>query len=387
MFTENLTTRNGLHMNTTELVQKLLRKYNISTIEEFLKAEIQPSDLQWFLVELFNNMVSKINAPSIQKRYDGNRFTRTCDVSPRDFAKLEKIAYEKLPSDYCPVELSPVMPFGVNAVLTNISQGNVLSTARTLEVAADTTMALALEAASRLSDVNQLQKPENINLCANQRCLRLQGATDDYGFTPHFKIMALCSAWKRQNKADPKIYEVLNQQLGLYLGMIDASRGEGFRIGQITVEVSNMKAIEEMIRANHLDRQKICSQINDSSFSVTDALPEKVCAKISCITTKEEDTLLRLAPSSVLQSFKELEQHVLNPIRASFPSVKFVLDLGRPAGLGYFKLYAESPNGKTFPLSDGGMSDWVGKLLSDSRWQLFTSGFGSEIFCRNFIQV
>lgn len=379
-------------MNSTELVQKLLQKYNIRTVEEFLKAEIQPSDVQWFLMELFNNMISKINAPSILKRYNGSRFTRTCDVSPRDFARLEKILYEKLPSDYCPVELSPVMPFGVNAVLTNISQGNVLSTARTLEVAADATMALALETASRISETSQPQNLEVINLCANQRCLRLQGATDDYGFTPHFKVIALCSAWKRQNKTDAKTYEILKQQLGLYLDMIDASRKDGFRIGKITVEVSDMKAVEEMIKANKLDRQEICSKINDSSFSITDALPEKVRAKVAQITTVEEEALLKLAPSNVLQSFKALEQHVLEPMRAGYPSIEFVLDLGRPAGLGYyigpcFKLYAESPDGKAFPLSDGGVSDWVGKLLSDSRWQLFTSGFGSEIFCRNFISA
>ena len=48
-----------------------------------------------------------------------------------------------------PVELAPVAPLGLNAVLGRIHQNNVLSTIRSTEVVADPTASLALEAAVR----------------------------------------------------------------------------------------------------------------------------------------------------------------------------------------------------------------------------------------------
>lgn len=376
-------------MNSTELVQKLLKKYSVNTVKEFLEANIQPSDIQWFFIELSNNIVKRVTASSLLKKHKESRFTRPCDVSPKDFAKFEAVVYEKMPANYIPLELSPVMSLGSNAILANTSQGNVLSTARTLEVAADTTMALTIEAATRLLGCDNTQATEGIYLCANQRCLRLQGTTDDYGFTPHFKILALCGAWRKQDNTKTKIYDNLNQQIGFYLDLIEECRNKGFQIGKVIVEISDINAIEQIIRTNNLDRGIIRSKINDTSFNLVNLLPCIMSAMVCQITNREEKMLLSIAPSNVLQCFKELEKNILSTMSVSHPAVEFVIDLGRIAGIGYyngpcFKIYGEAPDGKIFPLADGGVSDWVAKLLSDGRWQVCTSGFGSELFCRNF---
>jgi len=375
-FNKNPTKREwGSNMKTAELIASFVKKYKLEQFADLFEAEIQPADLQWILMELVNLAVKRISPPLLLNRNRTSRFTRACDVSPIDFLRLEVALFERAASNYKAVELAPVTSFGANAVLAKISQGNVLSTVRTLEVTADTTMALTLEAVSLIKDSGEKAR---VSLCSAQRCLRLQGATDDYGFTPHFKIFALASVFFRERKELSPVYDELVRQISVYLDIL--TKCKGVEIGHICVELSDIGVIESLIEQSGSLRQEVCSRINDPEFSLFEFLGKGLASKVaSCADMAERD----------YSQFLALERQVLKPLQESYRQVEFLLDLGRVAGLGYyngpcFKIYATDASGKKYPLADGGVSDWAAKLLSDNRWQVCTSGFGSELLCRNF---
>ena len=49
-----------------------------------------------------------------------------------------------------------------------------------------------------------------------------------------------------------------------------------------------------------------------------------------------------------------------------------------------FKITAKNKNKIKFPLVDGGFTDWTQKLISSKKERFLASGFGTELFCKNF---
>lgn len=378
-------------MNASELVEKFVKKYNVRTLREFLETKIKLSDLQWFFIEKINSAVRELTPVSILKRHKESRLVRPCDVSPKDLNEFESIVYEILPDECVPIELSPVMSIGGNSVLANISQGNVLSTVRALEVTADSTMALTIEVSSRIAESVQSQNIQEVFFCSNHRCLRLQGFSDDYGFTPHFKVLAMCSVWRRQKIQDLQIYENLRRQIIFYLDIIELCRSRGFEVGKVVVEVSDITVTENLINFNRLNRSDVCNKINDVDFDLLKSLNVGFMESKISATTEHLHKLEGVMSLDSIGVLKRLEKNMLGAeIKEKYSQTEFVIDIGRIAGLGYyngpcFKIYAETSGGKLFPLADGGSSDWAAKLLSDNSWGQCTSGFGSELFCRNFM--
>lgn len=82
-------------------------------------------------------------------------------------------------------------------------------------------------------------------------------------------------------------------------------------------------------------------------------------------------------------------EKTINPLRLKYPNISFNIDLQRIAGIGYydsfcFKISAKNSKGQEFPLADGGLTDWTKKLIGSKKERLLISGFGSELFCKNF---
>jgi len=367
----------------SDLAQRLIKKHKIDSVEKLLLGNIKMSDIQWIVMEIYKNMVKRITPLMLVKHYENSRFLKPCTISPKQFMELESDIYELIPDKFIPVELSPVMPIGSNAVVAGVNQGNVLSTVRNIEVTADTTMALTLEAASRLlSDI----KLEKVSLCTNQRCLRLQKGTDNYGFTSHFKIFAMCSTWKRKEENSDLVYEELNKQLNFYLKLIKSCENKNFKINKITVELSDTNFTEELIRVYNINRKIIAEEANNDSFSIFNLIDKKINQKVPSIDKKNELILKEMNLSNVINKVKKIEKNILNKIKKDYPEINFKIDMGRTEGLHYyngpcFKIYNET-NGDITPLADGGVCDWLSTLLLDKKRQIFTSGFGTELLLK-----
>jgi hypothetical protein len=78
-----------------------------------------------------------------------------------------------------------------------------------------------------------------------------------------------------------------------------------------------------------------------------------------------------------------LDEQLLRPLRAAWPTVDVGFDDDRQAGRTYYRdvcfaVDTVLPDGSRANLSDGGFTDWTARLLADRKERLLISGLGSE---------
>ena len=183
-------------------------------------AQLPPTDLKSLLLHVFDEQAARRDPATLLAQYarDG-----TVAAAPSNHA-VDAAALEAA-EGFEPVELAPVSPLGLNAVLGRIHQNNVLSTIRNTEVTADPTAALALECA-----VRRRRAPETtVRLCTLGRMLRTQPIPDVPGYTPHFRLFALVTAGRSQPSHGFEV-EALAEHFAVYdrllaaLGIRDYTR-------------------------------------------------------------------------------------------------------------------------------------------------------------------
>ena len=59
-------------------------------------------------------------------------------------------------------------------------------------------------------------------------------------------------------------------------------------------------------------------------------------------------------------------------------------------GLGYYRSFAlrispKAPDGGSYPIVDGGFTDWTARLLSNRKERLLISGIGTEFVCKTYL--
>lgn len=91
-----------------------------------------------------------------------------------------------------------------------------------------------------------------------------------------------------------------------------------------------------------------------------------------------------LTIKKMLEIFK---QNIIAPLNEKYENAEFNLQLNRKSGLTYYDgicydIEVAFENGKTLVLIDGGVTDWTGRILSDSKEKCVTSGMGLEYLGR-----
>lgn len=86
---------------------------------------------------------------------------------------------------------------------------------------------------------------------------------------------------------------------------------------------------------------------------------------------------------SIRNIYNVFYNKLIIPLKASHKKVRFNLQLNRKSGLTYYddicyEIAVSFKNGKSLVLVDGGINDWISKLLSDSKEKCITSGMGLE---------
>lgn len=121
------------------------------------------------------------------------------------------------------IELSPVAPLGVCAIMGHASQNKVLSALRGTEVVADPTNVMALECARRLR-----RTPATIvRLATSHRCVRAQPLPKGRGFTASFRIFCLASAgFERQHHAC--LVDAMTEHITTMIQALDRLERHGF---------------------------------------------------------------------------------------------------------------------------------------------------------------
>ena len=375
---------------TEMIVGRIIKKERISEISDLLTGKIEPTDLQSLLLTLYENLVQRMKIRDVINQYRQNRFIQPCDLSQKELLGFDSLIFRVVPEEFESTELSPVSPLGANSLLTKINQKNILSTDINIEVVADVTMSLMLECIkkrSRLLRDNPINSQE-INLCASHRCVRLQQFTKDLGFTPHFRVFGACTAG-RDIGHEKFESENLIKHISIYLDILEAANKNGYFPEEISVSFSDIRIAEKIIKDFGIIRGEVGRNTQVKEFDLFNRFQIHLPGSISSIDEIPTGKIHRYQLYKSAEFLLEIEQKAIKALKAKYPKVNFQFDIKRVAGIGYyetlcFKIMAKNKSGQEFPLADGGLTDWTKKLLGSKKERLFTSGFGSELFCRNF---
>ncbi len=297
---------------------------------DVLSEQLSSSDLQSLQLEIYKRRAKRISPTQLFNQYQNSRFTKPSPVDPRKHIAFDQLAYQIAEDVFEPIELSPLAPLGNCSVLGTVDQNKTISAIRNMEVVADPTNVMALEAARRrkiLLKKNQKDKTV-INLCSSHRVVRAQyfGKPNHYA---HFNIFGLVSSGSDEGNFKFEINE-LTKQLSFYLELMT------------------------------IDNDEFC-------FFSTEVL-----------LTPLEKQLEAL-----------LVNYLLPVLTKQFPSITIRIDNERKNGLGYYQTFcftinATNKNEELVHLVDGGFTSWTQQLLSNQKERLLISGIGSERICTLF---
>jgi hypothetical protein len=313
----------------TNIIERIERKLGIPGLAAILAQRLAPTDLQSLLLEVYRLRLNGLQPAEVLSSYRTNRFVQPARSSPLELLKWEQVAFEKLPSEFLPLELSPVSPLGTNSVVAPVDPGWSVATIRNSEVVSDSTNVLALECSSRRKALLRADPKSSaaVHLAASHRLLRAQNYQNPK-LLAHFSIFALCSAGRDQGNLGFEL-SALCLHIRFYLSALRAFLG-----AQVPLQLS-----------------------------ITD------------FTTEAN------------RSF--IDNRLLAPIQEEYTGVQCAWDDTRSAGRGYyhplcFHIHTITPTGQQLELVDGGALDWTQKYLSNAKERLIASGIASERVCSEF---
>ncbi|KFA89018.1 hypothetical protein [Archangium violaceum] len=132
---------------TKQIAKAVARRAGSAELTRILVDELPGSELASLLLHVMRERSRSVTWADALRLVERNGLVRADTADARVLTELDARAFAAA-EGFDAVELSPVAPFGVNA-LTGIDQNNVLTATRGTEVLADPTIAMALECASR----------------------------------------------------------------------------------------------------------------------------------------------------------------------------------------------------------------------------------------------
>lgn len=376
---------------TQKILRRIIKNTHVPNLLEILTSRIEPRDFQSLLLQIYGDRVDRLKIEDIMKQYLENRFTPPSDIGQREIIQLDSLIYQKIPSDFEAIELSPVGPLGINKVLSRISQKNILSTVRNIEVIADSTIALSLECAKR----RKIMLSENprtlkvINLCTSHRMVRLQQFEKETRFTPHFRVFAMCTAGGRDAGFEKFETENLIKHIDIYLDLLRSFNESRYLVQKTIVALSDIRITEAIIDYYKIDRRGLGRRTQSRHFDLFGQYNIDMPGTIKHPQEIPRKDVRRYKIEKSIRLLSKIKRQVVEPLESAYSDIDFCFDLDRIAGIGYysglcFKISAENKEQIRFPLVDGGFTDWTQKLLKNRTERLLTSGIGSEFFCRNY---
>lgn len=146
------------------------------------------ADLTTLMLAVMRERAARLSGPELLRRGRTDRFVASSDIPFDRLRAAESAALDALGPEFEKVTLSPLAPLGLHSVLGAVHQNKVVSTIRGSEVAADPTNGLALEAAIRRQDTEEV-----VRLAASQRVVRAQ-RVDGPAMFAHFTLLGLVAA-------------------------------------------------------------------------------------------------------------------------------------------------------------------------------------------------
>jgi len=304
-------------------------------------------DLNSLLLHVF---AGRSGPEGLLARFERLVAARPMRVDARVLHRAEGLAFAAA-SAFEAVALPPVLPLGATRALGGTHQNNVLSCLRGLEVMADPTTWLGLEAARRRRECVEV-----VRLCCSQRVIRMQPLPMKE-LLPHFQLFALASAGRRDELT------WLREHIAVWLDLLSQ-----VQVGPLVVEVADARLVSRALAGAGVPREEVRAQVRAHDLAASRALLGR--------------------HGVVLPRGRGLDaglESVLAALAEDYPRVEMVIDLNRLEGLGYYcgpMLRISAGTEQRMPFVDGGLVDWPGRLLSDRREMMFASGVGLDWLAR-----
>lgn len=153
--------------------------------------------------------------------------------------------------------------------------------------------------------------------------------------------------------------------------------------------MSNLVILERIIEDYDLDRNVVMRNTQTHEFSFFDNNDIHLPKTINCDENLSDNDLEKFKIGKSFGYLKRNTFEVLKSLKSKYPNVDFVFDLERVAGIGYydnlcFKITATNSDEETYPLCDGGFTDWTKQAMYSDKEICLSSGFGSELFISKF---
>jgi hypothetical protein len=191
-----------------------------------------PASRLWsLLLEVAEARATGRRPAELVEQWDRDRFVQPAIVDQRSLVEVDGYLLGAA-SAFESIELSPVAPLGVCAILGHASQNKVLSALRGTELVADPTNVMALECARRL----HRDAAVVVRLATSHRCVRAQPIPKRPGLTANFRIFCLASAGlERQNHA--LVVDAIAEQITIMLHALDQLEQHGFAFPERRITV------------------------------------------------------------------------------------------------------------------------------------------------------
>lgn len=375
---------------TEALAERIIRKTNHNDVLDFLGRQLQPTDLQSLLLSVYDQRSKRLSAADVWRRALQQPLVHPSPLDLRTVLELDRLILDAVDPEFDAVELSPLSPFGLNTAVANTSQKKIVSTVRNNEVVSDLGTALALEACNRRARRAGMSD-RVVRLCSSHRAVRAQSYPKHLGFTPHFRIFGMLSADNRNNFNHRFVGVALFEHIRQYLLIFAAANRTDYCIKDLVVTIADVSITEALIARHDFDRDTVRARTLDGDGRLfgTDAPFATTVDDMGAIPTDIQKLygighqIKRLAHAS--QSFRE-------NLQLEFPDVQIRFALDRIGGLGHykdvcFKIDGVNAAGRSFPLVDGGTTDWMAKMLANGHERCMVSGVGTELFCREYRSV
>lgn len=172
-------------------------------------------DLQSLLISVAGARAAQVRPTDLIARWRRDRFVQPSECDPRRVSAVETGLWQLLPDAFVGIDLSPVAPLGSCIAVAPVSQNRIVTTMRLSEVVADSTNALAIEAAVRRLD----QPPGGqVHVAASHRQMRAQ--IFGPGAAAHFRLFALVSSARDTGSARTEL-DLLRRHLAVWIAVLE----------------------------------------------------------------------------------------------------------------------------------------------------------------------
>lgn len=260
-------------MDTSTINSMIEKKTWISGACDKLSS-LQNANFQSLLLDVLSKKAKSQEIKDINNALKTNPFVAKCDVDQKTFLNFDLLAYDLLPEQYQPVELSPLEPFGVNQCLAWINQKRIFSTTRNSEIISDPTMALALLSAQQRSELIKKDRENSdvVSLATSHRITRQEMPKKQW-YTTHFRNFTISSAGRDQG-FEKFEKQWLAEHFSFFIELFDKLNSSWkYNISDVTFVISNVNKnkpeLMDIINGSVIENLR--KRYPDISFKIDDS--------------------------------------------------------------------------------------------------------------------